>query len=186
MLLEFEAPTKFELTSFNSTYAVLKWSLNVENVDEIYKKINNFQEKSYLSNKLSQSQLFKDISYELYLKDKKLNDIENKLDQTQKDELNENLKSIVNKPFRTFSHQHLVKLLKQQQQHQSDEKSRDQQHTGMHSIEEAEITFEYNLTNLIPNTKYVFELSARISNLESHPSKPLTLHTLRKYFIYHN
>ena len=167
-MIEFEAPKKLEIKSFNSTYAVLKWSLSIENVDEIYKKINNFQEKSYLSNKLSQSQLFKDISYELYIKEKTLNDLDtNKLDKIQKDELNESLKSMLNKPFRTFSYKHLVK-------------SREKRTVSMmSSLEETEVSFEYNLTNLMSNTKYVFELSARISNLESQPSKPLTVLTSR-------
>ena len=44
-------------------------------------------------------------------------------------------------------------------------------------------TFEYNLTNLIPNTQYTFELSARLFNLESHSSRSLRFTTLRKFFF---
>lgn len=42
------------------------------------------------------------------------------------------------------------------------------------------ITFEYNLTNLWPNTKYSFELSARMFNLESYSSRVIKITTMRK------
>ncbi len=48
------------------------------------------------------------------------------------------------------------------------------------------ITFEYNLTNLWPNTKYSFELSARMFNLESYTSRVIQVTTMRKFCIQYN
>jgi len=96
--------------------------------------------------------------------------MDKQMDNELKDELIVHRKSLFTKPFRTVSHQHLAKL----QQQSSGEQA--------NSLEETEATFVYNLTNLMPNTKYVLELRARISHLESHASKALTFQTLRKFF----
>ena len=47
------------------------------------------------------------------------------------------------------------------------------------------ITFEYNLTNLWPNTKYSFELSARMFNLESYTSRVIQVTTMRKCLLFY-
>ena len=167
---DFEAPKNFVQTSLNSTYALLKWTLSAENVEEIYKKINNFQEKSYLVSKIPRYQLFREVYFELYLKEKSLDLTHLNSDEIDlKNELEQHQKKIQNSIFRTFLSGDLI-------QSKSNENMRESE-----MIEENDVTFAYNLTNLIPNTQYVFEISARISNVESYASKPLTLKTLRKF-----
>ena len=139
-----------------------------------FSKSNVTSHRPILTNKISHDELFKEVSYELYLKEKQI-DI-SQLDKPQqeqiKDKIEEHQISIRNKPFRSFSSNQLIRL-------KLSEKSKEM----LNSYEETEITFEYNLTNLIPSTKYAFELSARVSNLESLSTKSLTFHTLSKIWF---
>ena len=161
------------LISSNSTFVLLKWSLGADNVEEIYKKINNFQEKSYLVSKIPRYQLFREVYFELYIKEKSLDLTSLDSEQIElREELEQHQKKIRNKIFRTISSSDLIQLKPKRRARDSD------------MLEENEVTFQYNLTNLIPNTKYVLEVSARVSNVESYGSKLLTFKTLRECFMF--
>lgn len=170
---EFEAPKNFEVLTLNASCALLKWTMKIENVEEIFKKVNNFLDKPYLSNKISQSELFKEVSYELYVKEKQIDliSLEGKEQTELKEKIEKHQKSIRNRPFRAFTSDQLNHV-------KSSDKSKE-----INSYEETEASFEYNLTSLIPNTKYAFELRARISSLESLSTQLLVLQTSSKLLM---
>ena len=43
-------------------------------------------------------------------------------------------------------------------------------------------SYEYNLTNLVPNTQYIFYLSARLESIESLLAGPLIVQTPSMFF----
>lgn len=165
----FEAPINIDYKNVNAKNLTLKWSYDMDLLRLIEKQINfqqniiEFESFQIInSNQLSgQDQaLFKNLYFELYLA-KKVSNITRKSRRLVK-------------PFRTISayklllNDNLVTKLKRTKRQLSNENEL--------------ITFEYNLTNLWPNTKYSFELSARLFNLESYLSRSIKITTMSKFF----
>jgi hypothetical protein len=174
MLIEFEAPSNFELKKLNSTYAGLRWTLNLNNLREISKQLN--LENEYQN----ENDLIKNFNFELYLKERILNSSSSSSNEYSI------RPRITIKSFRTISAIKLQVINKRTSSFsylaKMSQRIRNKRNNLNSNLNLA--TFEYNLTNLIPNAQYTFELSARLFNLESHSSKSLRFTTLRKCFIY--
>lgn len=151
----------------------LKWSYDMDLLRVIEKQINfNNQQNDFesfqiiSSNELSgQDQaLIKNLYFELYL----VNKVSNYTTRGRKQ----------NKSFRTISayklllNDNLSKLRRTYMKRQL-----------ANGLETELIQFEYNLTNLWPNSKYSFEITARLFNLESRLSRLFVITTTGKIDI---
>jgi hypothetical protein len=171
MNIEFEAPSNFELKKLNSTFAGLRWTLNLNNLKEISKQFN--LENEYQN----ENDMIKNFNFELYLKERILNS-----SSSSSNEYSIRQKVTI-KSFRTISAIKLQIINKRASSFSYLAKMSQRIRNKRDNLNNL-ATFEYNLTNLVPNTQYTFELSARLFNLESHSSKSLRFTTLRKYFYF--
>jgi hypothetical protein len=164
------------IESIDSTNVVLTWSYNLNTLRTINKQLslpinehdnviiqsNIIQKK--LNKKLTDEDLgiLKNLYFEIYLV--------YKVSKSPLSQPVQNLRRLI-KPFRTLS---AIQLLIHENKESRIKRN----------LQDA-LTFVYNLTNLTPNTKYSFEISARLFNLESFLSNPLKLASLRKnFYIY--
>ena len=129
----------------------------ITNENDLYKPLLNDAVLSH-----SDQSLIRNLYFELYL----INKITN---ITMKSPLSGGVTRKIVKTFRTIS---AYKLLLNDNLSKLKRFKRNN--------EQELITFEYNLTNLWPNTKYSFELSARMFNLESYSSRVIKITTMRK------
>lgn len=186
----FEAPINIDYKQVNAKNLTLKWSYDMDLLRQIEKQINyqqnqlEFDSFQIINSNLLLPQdqaLIRNLYFELYLKSK----VSNFTRKSRK----------IIRPFRTISahklllNDNLSKLKRTMRQSTSSNiyhfNQRPDHHLSFNRVkrngQETElITFEYNLTNLWPNTKYAFELSARMFNLESYTSRLIQVTTMRK------
>ena len=171
-------PVNFETLKINnievvdSKSATLTWHYDLDILKTIYKQLNTQQKDpdikvgdlsmaSLISNKrvtAEEQTVLKHLHFELYLI--------SKMSKSPTTHTNPNLRRLI-KPFRTIS---AIRLLAGSVYKDHRRFSRDTQDL---------FKFEYNLTSLTPYTKYTFELGARLLNLESFTTVPMSLITLR-------
>ena len=174
-------PINFETVKINnievvdSKSATLTWSYDLDILKTIYKQLNmqqkdldlkmgDFAMGSLISNKrvtAEEQAVLKHLHFELYLI--------SKMSKSPTTNTNPNLRRLI-KPFRTISAIRLLAEAAYKDHGIHRRFSRDTQDL---------FKFEYNLTSLTPYTKYTFELGARLFNLESFTTVPMSLITLR-------
>ncbi|CAF0709715.1 unnamed protein product [Brachionus calyciflorus] len=151
---KFEAPYNFETLLINSTYALVKWNLNLEMLKSIYRQYNNLNYNSHQSDvyrALEESEIMKNLNFEMYLKNSK--------------------KRKFLKSFRTLSGLELFQKIGFKRLITKKEKRHAQNFLTNF------LPFEYNITDLTPKTTYSFEIAARLYNLESQLSQILQFTT---------
>lgn len=176
---------------------MLKWAVESETLKSIYKQITNYQQQ-----KVNDMDLYKNLFFEIHLKEKVLNISKLIQEKGIYSKMKHLEKKLMTKPFRTIAAYKIIKSNKPNNNNNIQKRSYRDQNSNSNSYlyhrnrldyfkplfrhkkdvlnQQSIVLFEYNLTNLIPNTKYTFEISSRIINLESYLSKPLSLYTLRK------
>ncbi len=177
----FEAPFNFKtvkndkIEKISSNSVRLKWSYDLEMLRSINKQLNIRQQPSayfqktpdnHVNEYLSKIDLdiLKNVFFELYLVQKQV-----KFGDLPEDVSIHSLRRLV-KPFRTIYAMDLLTANKTMRTLRDNDRISKKESIG----------FEYELVNLTPDTKYVFELSARLFHLEGHLTESLTVTTLRK------
>lgn len=158
----------------------MKWSYDLGVLRQVNKQLNIYQQVfAYFQNtpitNMEQTvseedqEILKNVFFELYLIQKQ--PIAKVIKQPHEKIQVQSLRRLI-KPFRTIS---AIDLLSSNKLTRSfrDSESRMKEF----------ITFEYNLTNLSPETKYVLEVSARLFHLESKLTNTLSVVTLRECFF---
>lgn len=140
----------------------------------IYKQFNlnnhnSINQQTNLYRNSEEDEIIKNLSFEIYLKEMKSNS-SNQQGQTS-----------ITKSFKNVQAFDLIKQIGLKRSSRS--RSRSKLRRQITSFLTNHLPFEYNLTNLMPNTQYTFELAARMFNLESHMSSPVKFLTLRKFLF---
>jgi len=150
--IEFSIPISFKTKNVYSTYSELSWSINMDQLERIFKQI--VKSLPYSSGS-SQMNLLENLHFEIYLNEKTIKNQTTNLSRIER---------TFSRSFRTINAKESLKK----------DKSKTKRSTGYKE-------FEYKLTNLMSNVRYSLSLSARIMYLESFPSKVLTFNTLGNF-----
>lgn len=154
----------------------LEWSYDLDVLRQVHKELNIHQKNHYHKSRTSRlndqtlseedQEMLKNVSFELYLIHKVSN-------STSLQEIS--FRRLI-RPFRTIS---ALKILAQNKLKRSVIEEQIQNRMRQNIVEPINVQFE--LKNLQPNTKYVFQMTAKMYHLESHMSDMLKLQTLRKF-----
>ena len=206
----FTAPDDLEARHVHVTHSLLKWTLSMRNLrailasealsrdqqppQQLHQQKQQKQQQLALMDK---SELLRNVCFELYIKERVLNASAGNESKRQR------VRHV--RPFRTIASLHHkfdekitpVVLRKKRaalglmtRSYYSRMTKKELNTVGLvtaaasvatvAAVDDDRLSFEYNLTNLLPNAVYVFELTARLFAVESQASKPLRLITLRK------